>query len=86
MNIKQACIILDDENVEWDYKVNCVFNGLVLLQKANPNGLVIIEAAEHDEIYSYGTDETLPNMTEDDVKQMAVWGWSIVDKCWHHFV
>ena len=72
MNIEQACKILDDE------KVRGAIKGKELLQKANnPSGTLSTETVKHNKPYT--ADETLPNMTEDDVKQMAKWGWSLVE-------
>jgi len=87
VKLKKALKILKkEEDRPTDYETDGIFEGLCLLKKIYPEGGYVVQTAEHDEIWSYGVDETLSKMTEEDVTNLAKWGWSMDNESWHTFV
>ena len=73
------------ENTESEYTkgIDNAYMGLAILAKYSP---YVLQAAEHDIIYSIDVDKIINTITEEDAVQLAKYGWLIVDDCFAHFV
>lgn len=78
-------ILADDENDEFTYGVDGAFEGLILLKKAHPEGDVIT-CAEHDQIWSFELEETLPKLSRDELIRLRELNWFLDDDAWSYFV
>lgn len=71
------------------FKPNGFINGLKLMEAIFPYRNIEI-GADHDVIYVYSPEykESLKKMTDEQLTDMAYWGWlpSDVDDGWMHYV
>ena len=73
------------ENTESEYTkgIDNAYMGLAILAKYSP---YVLQAAEHDIIYSVDVDDIIDKLTEEDAVQLAKHGWHIEDDCFARFV
>ena len=91
MNLKQAHLILDDENEKWSHKdapkVQCdLLEGMKIIAESLKDEKYIDKAAEHDVFYYGSFEKSIFNMTEEQVRRMAQLGWGEEYDSWRHFV
>ena len=89
MNIDAARDLLNDDDLRSSSKdKNDVLRGLILL--AEVNGGIDAEELQmspgHDCLYAGDFTKTVERMTEEQVRQMAAWGWSEDCDSWFTFV
>ena len=65
-----------------------IFLGLQILVKYNKPGKGrVVQAAEHDEIYSIGVEDAIEaGLTPEDVVMLGKLGWRVQEEAFHHFV
>ena len=77
--------IIENTESEYTQGIDNAYMGLAILAKYSPS---VLQAAEHDIIYSVDIDEIIDTITEEDAIQLAKYGWFIDGDCdcMAHFV
>lgn len=83
MDIEKAKEIIEETNTDFREK-NTVMRGLQILAKYEDN---VKPEFDHDIIWASDFDETVMQMPEEEVLQMAKLGWRYDEEndCWSHF-
>ncbi len=84
MDRTKALEILDSDEVEDHAPVNGILVGMQIITEAHNNEEVGI-AAEHDIIWYGDFEESVKNMTENQVLLMGQAGWFQDEGYWSHF-
>ena len=77
--------IIENTQSEYTKGIDNAYMGLSILAKYSP---YVLQAAEHDIIYSVDVDKIIDKLTEEDAFQLAKFGWFIDGDCdsMAHFV
>ncbi len=85
MNKQDALDMLSAYNKAGPQPTNAILVGMQIITEAY-NHEEIGMAAEHDTIWYGDFEESVKNMTEDQVALLGQAGWFVDDGYWHHFV
>ena len=85
MDVDQAKSIIADVSRDMSAD-NGVLHGLNLISETLPDFDTDTDfCAEHDQIFAAPFGESVALMSEEQIRQMAAWGWFEAEDSWSHF-